>query len=184
MPALRHADDLDEGVLALPGLPLQGRLLLSRRSLPGGYEVDDDRARVDRAAVHDFVCFHAYWALGRAREVQDELIETAARDVGVYRGAEQVGFCRAVADRHTVAYLADVYILPAHRGHGLGRELVAEMVDNWPYGPTKWLLHTADAHELYRSYGFTDPGVRLMERWPAGEGALPQAGDGPGGEAD
>jgi GNAT superfamily N-acetyltransferase len=116
--------------------------------------------------------------------VQDELIETAARVVGVYLGGQQVGFCRAVADRHTVAYLADVYILPEHRGHGLGRELVVEMVDNWPYGATKWLLHTSDAHELYRSYGFTDPGPRLMERWPGGEGALPQAGDGPGGEAE
>jgi hypothetical protein len=34
VPALWHRHDLDEGVVALPGLPLQGRLLLTNRPRP------------------------------------------------------------------------------------------------------------------------------------------------------
>ena len=164
MSPLRASDDLDEGVLALPGLPLQGGLLLSRRELPGGYEVDDDPARIDRAAVHEFLSEHSYWASGRPRDLSDRLIDDAARVVGIYQGATQVGYCRAVSDGHTVAYLADVYILAEHRGRGLGHELVFEMVERSSFAGAKWLLHTADAQALYREFGFGDPGTRLMER--------------------
>ena len=77
---------------------------------------------------------------------------------------EQVGFARAVSDGVAVAYLADVYVLPGHQGHGLGRELVAEMVARGPYAHVRWLLHTRDAHGLYGQFGFGPPGERLMER--------------------
>ena len=78
-----------------------------------------------------------------------------------------MGFCRAVSDDASLAYLADVYVLPEHRGRGLGVELVREMIDNGPYAARRWLLHTRDAHELYRRFGFGPPGERLMERPPA-----------------
>jgi GNAT superfamily N-acetyltransferase len=94
----------------------------------------------------------------------DELIDTAARVVGLYRDEHQVGFARAVSDTHTVSYLADVYVLPEHRGRGLGVELVRFTVDEEPLRSTKWLLHTQDAHGLYRRLGFRGPGERLMER--------------------
>ena len=35
-----------------------------------------------------------------------------------------MGFCRALSDGCAVAYLADVFVLPEHRGHGLGVGLV------------------------------------------------------------
>ena len=38
-----------------------------RRKLPGGFELDDEVARVDRVAVHEYVCNHSYWAPGRSR---------------------------------------------------------------------------------------------------------------------
>ena len=38
------------------------------------------------------------------------------------------------------------------------------MVERGPYADRAWLLHTKDAHELYRKLGFGTPGVRLMER--------------------
>ena len=56
-----------------------------RVELPGGYELDDDRARVDRAAVHAYIGGESYWAKGRSREVMDALIDNAARVVGLYR---------------------------------------------------------------------------------------------------
>ena len=134
-----------------------------RRELPGGYELDDDPARVDRDAVHDFIANHSYWAAGRPRALQDDLIEGSLRVVGLYRDGEQVGFARAAGDSHLV-YLADVYVLPEHRGGGLGVELVHEMIENGPYASSRWILHTADAHKLYEKFGFAPPSDRVMER--------------------
>ena len=137
-----------------------------RRELDGGYELDDDPARIDVDAVHAFLS-GSYWAEGRPRETVERLVREAQRVVGLYHEGRQVGFCRAVSDDASVTYLADVYVLPEHRGRGLGEELVREMVDNGPYAARRWLLHTRDAHELYRRFGFGEPGERLMERPPA-----------------
>ena len=134
-----------------------------KRALAGGYELDDDPRRIDGDAVHDFVSNHSYWAPGRPRDVQEELTRQAIRVVGLYHRGEQVGFARAVGDSHFV-YLADVYVLPEHRGRGLGVELVREMVENGPYARTRWMLHTADAHRLYEKFGFGPPSDRVMER--------------------
>jgi GNAT superfamily N-acetyltransferase len=138
-----------------------------RRALDGGFVVDDERDRVDRAAVHAYLSEEAYWALGRGRAVMDELIETAARVGGLYGpDGRQVGFARAVSDGHTVSYLADVYVLAECRGRGLGLELVRFVVDEGPLRDTKWLLHTRDMHGLYAKLGFEEPGERAMERFP------------------
>jgi len=135
------------------------------RALDGGYELDDDPARVDVDAVHAFLSA-SYWAEGRPREEVERLVREAQRVVCLFHEGRQVGFCRAGSDGASVTYLADVYVLPEHRGRGLGEELVREMVDNGPYAARRWLLHTRDAHELYRRFGFGAPGERLMERPP------------------
>lgn len=136
-----------------------------RRDLGGGYELDDDRVRIDRDAVHRYLSEESYWAKGRARDVQDALIETAARVVGLYHEGRQIGFSRTLSDGHAQSYLADVYVLGEHRGRGLGVELVRFSVDDGPLAATKWFLHTRDAHDLYRKLGFTEPGDRALERW-------------------
>jgi GNAT superfamily N-acetyltransferase len=135
-----------------------------RRQLPGGLELDDDPRRVDVAAVHEFLAKEAYWALGRPRETVERLVREASRVVGVYADGRQVGFARAVTDGVSFVYLADVYVLPELRGRGIGVELVREMVENGPWADRKWLLHTRDAHGLYRRFGFGPPSERLMER--------------------
>jgi GNAT superfamily N-acetyltransferase len=134
-----------------------------RRDLGDGYELDDDPARVDRAAVHAYVT-RSYWAEGRTREVQDALVDGAQRVVGLYHGGRQVGFSRTLSDRHTQSYLADVYVLEEHRGRGLGVELVRFSVDEGPFARTKWFLQTRDAHDLYRKFGFGEPGDRVLDR--------------------
>ena len=134
-----------------------------RRDLGDGYELDDDQGRIDREAVHRYLT-RSYWAEGRARGVQDALIENAARVVGLYHDGRQVGFSRAISDRHVQSYLADVYVLEEHRGRGLGVELVRFSVDEGPLARTKWYLHTRDAHDLYRKFGFEEPDERALER--------------------
>jgi GNAT superfamily N-acetyltransferase len=134
-----------------------------RRQLPDGYELDDDPARVDVDAVHDFLAVHSYWAQGRPRETVERLVREATRVVGVYHAGHQVGFCRAVSDGVAFAYLADVYVLAEHRGRGLGEALVREMVQEAGWS-VRWLLHTGDGHGLYRRFGFGPPSPRVMER--------------------
>ena len=135
-----------------------------RRDLGDGIELDDDPARVDVDAVHDFLSNHAYWAEGRPRETVERTVRQASRVVGLYTDGRQIGFARAFTDGVAVVYLADVYVLPEFRGRGLGVELVREMVERSPWPRTKWLLHTRDAHELYGRFGFGAPSGRVMER--------------------
>jgi ribosomal protein S18 acetylase RimI-like enzyme len=127
-------------------------------------EFDDDPRRIDVAAVHDYLANESYWAKGRPYEVVERLIREAQRVVGVYDGDRQVGFARAFTDGVSLVYLADVYVLPEYRGRGVGAQLVREMVENGPYADVRWILHTRDAHGLYRKVGFGEPSERVMER--------------------
>ena len=135
-----------------------------RRDLGDGIELDDDPDRIDVDAVHDFLSNHAYWSIGRPRETVERTVREASRVVGLYADGRQIGFARAFTDGVAAVYLADVYVLPEHRGRGLGVELVREMVEASPWADRKWLLHTRDAHDLYRRYGFGAPSERVMER--------------------
>jgi GNAT superfamily N-acetyltransferase len=134
-----------------------------RRAVGDGYELDDDPGRIDREAVHAYLS-GSYWAEGRSRDVQDALIDAAARVVGLYKDGALVGFSRTLSDGHVQSYLADVYVLEEHRGLGLGVELVRFSVDEGPLARTKWYLHTRDAHDLYRKFGFVEPSERALER--------------------
>ena len=136
-----------------------------KRELAGGYELDDDAARIDVDAVHDFLST-SYWAEGRPRDVVERHIREAARVVGIYLDGAQVAYARAFSDGVALVYLADVYVLDEHRGRGLGAELVRAMVEYEPLAGVKWLLHTRDAHDLYRRFGFGEPSERVMERRP------------------
>jgi GNAT superfamily N-acetyltransferase len=149
-----------------------------RRSLSAGFELDDDRGRIDVDAVHEFISTQSYWGMGRERRQVVNAIEGSTRVLGLYRQdgsqhGEQVGFARGVSDRTSIAYLADVYVLPAHRGRGLGLELVREMVEG-SFAGVRWMLHTADAQSLYAKLGFVEDQqpYPLMER-PSGRGTAP-----------
>jgi GNAT superfamily N-acetyltransferase len=134
------------------------------RKLGGDLELDDAKERIDRAEVHRFLSEESYWAEGRPRATQDRLIDEASRVVGLYDRDRQIGFCRAFSDGVSLAYLADVYVLGEYRGRGLGEELVREMIEHGPYANVKWILHTTDAHPLYRKFGFEEPNYKVMER--------------------
>jgi GNAT superfamily N-acetyltransferase len=132
----------------------------------GIYELDDDPERVDAGAAADFLTAQAYWARWRSREVIGRQIASAWRVVGAYdQAGAMVGLARAFSDGAS-AYLADVYVLPAHRGAGLGTAIVRLMIDDGPGARQRWMLHTRDAHGLYRRFGFAPPDDRYLERPP------------------
>ena len=134
-----------------------------RRDLGEGYDLDDDVTRIDVDAVHAFLTT-TYWAKGRSLAVVADIVRTSARIVGLYHAGRQVGFARVLSDGHTTCYLADVYVLEPHRGRGRGEALVEMCVDGSELAGLKWLLHTRDAHSLYRRLGFHDPSQRVLER--------------------
>jgi GNAT superfamily N-acetyltransferase len=131
----------------------------------GEYVISTDRARVDVDVVHRFLSEDAYWSPGVSREIVERSIGNSIC-FGMYRGAEQAGFARVVTDKAAIAYLADVFVLPAHRGGGLGKWLIETVLAHPDLqGLRRFFLGTADAHSLYERYGFrpVDPG-RMMER--------------------
>ncbi|WP_193571047.1 GNAT family N-acetyltransferase [Diaminobutyricibacter tongyongensis] len=121
-----------------------------------GYEADDDPARLDLGVIWTFLSTEAYWHRWRTRADVEKQVGNAWRVVGVYEeeSGDQVGFARAISDGVSDAYLADVFVLAAHRGRGLGKLLVSTMIDEGPGRNFRWVLFTADAHGLYRKYGF------------------------------
>ena len=135
-----------------------------RRELVGGYEIDDDRDRIDVDVLFRFLSEEAYWTRGRSRETIERLIRESTRVIGVYRGDEQVGFARVMSDDANMAWLGDVFVLAEHRGRGLGAELVREAVEHPPQRDLTWFLNTRDAHSLYARFGFELPNERTMVR--------------------
>ena len=117
------------------------------------YEITSDVARLDIDSIHAFLA-QSYWSPGIPRRVVDRAISNSLC-FGVFFGNEQVGFARVVTDRATFAYLADVYVLEAHRGKGLARRLMNEVMRHPDLqGLRRILLATRDAHGLYSKYGF------------------------------
>lgn len=132
----------------------------------GAYELDDDAGRVDRDAVWDFLANYAYWGRNRTRDDFEKQFTASWRVVGGYERAtgRQAGFARAISDGVATAYLADVFVVRQARGNGLGKALVSTMIDRGPGKEFRWMLHTADAHGLYRQFGFAPPDERFLER--------------------
>jgi GNAT superfamily N-acetyltransferase len=127
------------------------RLQVSRAD---GYTIDADPGRLDRDAIHAFLV-DAYWSTGLPREVMERSIDGSVC-FGIYApDGSQAGFARVVSDRATFAWVCDVFVLPEHRGRGLGVWLM-EVMSRHPelQGLRRWLLATRDAHELYRKTGY------------------------------
>ena len=123
-------------------------------SASGAYEVSSSIERLDITAIHAYLT-RSYWSPGIPRSVVERAIANSLC-FGVYREGEQVGFARVVTDKATFAYLADVFVLEAHRGKGLAKRMmhvIAEHADL--QGLRRFLLATADAHGLYSQFGFT-----------------------------
>jgi GNAT superfamily N-acetyltransferase len=125
----------------------------------GEFSISTDPARVDVVAVHAFLT-ESYWATGRSIETQRRAVEHSHLVVGAYDAdGAQVGFGRMVTDLATYGWLADVYVLEGARGSGLGAAMVQTIVEHPDVVDVKWqFLATADAHDLYRKFGYTDLG--------------------------
>jgi GNAT superfamily N-acetyltransferase len=73
-----------------------------------------------------------------------------------------------VTDGALFAYLRDVFVLPPHRGQGLGRALGAAAIAHPDLGTVRnWMLATRDAHGVYAPLGFrpvSEPAMYMQMR--------------------
>jgi len=128
------------------------------------YEISTDPARLDVDAIHAFLT-HSYWSPGIPRATVARAIANSLC-FGVFWQGQQVGFARMVTDKTTFAYLCDVYVLEAHRGHGVSKQLMEHVMQHPDLqGLRRMMLATRDAHGLYTQFGFTPLSApdRIME---------------------
>jgi GNAT superfamily N-acetyltransferase len=135
----------------------------------GSYTISDDSNRLDLRAIHAYLS-RSYWSEG----IPFETVRRAVRSslcIGAYDAAgAQVGLVRVISDYATFCYVCDVYVLEDHRGRELSKAMLAMVTDHPKLqGLRRWSLVTADAHGLYRQFGFSPVAQpeRHMERLEA-----------------
>jgi len=116
--------------------------------------ISSDPALIDVDAVHRMLQ-GSYWAEARSK---DTVRQSIANSIcfGVYLAADrsQIGFARVVTDKATFSWICDVIVDENHRGAGIGKALMAVVMEDPYVQSTVNLLGTRDAHALYERFGF------------------------------
>jgi GNAT superfamily N-acetyltransferase len=135
------------------------------------YQISDDVAEIDFATVHGWLT-SSYWAQGISLEKVQQAARYSALVVSARHRSSistaQVGYCRVVSDRTRFAWLADVFVDPAHRNRGLARAIVRFALEHPNLADVpNWILGTKDAHGVYAPLGFAAPKhpERIMQFW-------------------
>lgn len=129
-----------------------------------GYTISDDPARFDLSRAHGWVSEKSYWG----KQIPYVVFATAVRNSLTFAAYAPDGqmdaMARVVTDRATFGWLCDVFVDEAHRGRGLGKALMGYFKAHPDLrGFRRMHLATADAHDLYRQFGFTD--LTGADRW-------------------
>jgi GNAT superfamily N-acetyltransferase len=133
----------------------------------GDFELSTDRNRMDLAVIHDFLAHQSYWAKNISIEIVQKSIENSL-NFGLFQGEKQIGYARVITDYATIAYLGDVFVLPFYRGQGLSKWLMETIMNHADLqGLRRWILLTADAHDLYQQFGWKpiEKPERYMDKW-------------------
>ena len=127
------------------------------------FEISTDPGKLDIELIHRYLSEEAYWCKGISKEVVMESIRNSL-NFGLYDNGQQIGYARVISDYATIAYLGDVFILPAYRGKGLSKKLMAEvMIHPRLQGLRRWILLTSDAHGLYKQFGWRP--IESPDKW-------------------
>ena len=126
--------------------------------------VSSEKSRINMSMVVNFLS-QTYWAKDLQREQIEKSINNSSC-FGLYQDEVQIGFARVITDYVTLAWLADVFILPDHQKKGYGQFLInAILNDPLLKDVRKWRLASRDAQEFYNKFGFVKAHYtgRLME---------------------
>jgi GNAT superfamily N-acetyltransferase len=124
-----------------------------------------DKTKLQLNVIHDYLSKESYWAQNMPLDIIKKSIEGSIC-FGVYLKEKQIGYARVVTDNATFGYLADVFILEAHRGKGLSKQLMQFIMAHPDLqGLRRMMLATKDAQGLYKQFGFTALAMpeRIME---------------------
>jgi GNAT superfamily N-acetyltransferase len=128
-----------------------------------GFYISNDVALLNVDMIYHYLDTQSYWAKEIPRERLERAIDNSLC-FGVYIDKKQVGFARVTTDKATFAYIGDVFILEAYRGQGLSKWLMQTILEHPDLqGLRRWSLATADAHGLYKQFGFSP--ITKPERW-------------------
>ncbi|MCO5947542.1 GNAT family N-acetyltransferase [Mucilaginibacter flavidus] len=124
--------------------------------LKKNYKISTDKGLLDFELIYNYLDQESYWAQGIPAETLKKAIK-GSLCFGVYHEGKQAGFARVVTDNATFAYICDVFILSGYRRIGLSKWLVQTIVKHpGLQGLRRWSLATADAHGLYKQFGFSE----------------------------
>jgi GNAT superfamily N-acetyltransferase len=113
-----------------------------------------DLAEFDFPLVQSWLA-STYWSPEIPLERVKRGFEASTLCVGAFLGTQQVGCARCLSDTTRFSYLADVFVDPAHRGQGIARSMVQQLLAHPLVSDTDMnLLLTRDAHDVYRPLGF------------------------------
>ena len=120
------------------------------------YCISTNREKLDVNAIHNFLSTQSYWCQNIPVETVIKSIDNSL-NFGLYYEDQQIGFARIISDFSTMAYLADVYVLHEHRGKVLSKWMM-QVIMSHPelQGLRRWMLLTADAHGLYKQFGWKE----------------------------
>ncbi len=132
------------------------------------YRLSTDRRLLDLDRITAFITAESYWGKGLDTRLVERAI-AGSLAIGAYDAdGALVGFARVVTDGAVFAYLRDVFVLPAHRGRGLGRALSAAALEHPDLLTIRnWMLATRDAHGVYTALGFgpvAEPSMYMQKR--------------------
>lgn len=135
------------------------------------FYVSSDKKLLDHTWVTNSI-LGAYWGGWRTHEIIAESLRNSIC-FGVYKRAtqtfthdRQVGFGRIVTDGATFSWVADILIDPNYQKRGLGKMLMAAIVEHPSVARTVSLLRTRDAAGLYQQFGYepTDAMRRIPKK--------------------
>lgn len=137
-------------------------------------EISTDPSRLDVAMIHRYLSSSSYWAQGRSRAIVERSI-AGSLCFGAYIDGRQVGFARVATDRAVFAYIMDVFVLPGHRGAGIGTNLMEAVLAHPDLQGLRLIaLRTKDAHAVYARFGFrapVDPEAFMVIQAPSATGS-------------
>jgi GNAT superfamily N-acetyltransferase len=129
----------------------------------GAYSITTDRAKMDVSFIYHFLSTEAYWSKNIPMDTVQRAIDHSL-NFGLFHLDQQVGYARIISDLATIAYLGDVFIAPDHRGRGLSKWMMEQIMAHPDLqGLRRWILLTMDAHDLYRQFGWQS--IAQPDRW-------------------
>ena len=119
------------------------------------YTITTEKSRLDIDLIHRYLSVDSYWAKNIPRSIVADSIEHSLC-FAAFAGNEFAGFARLVTDYATFGYVADVFVLPEHRGRGVAKLIMKAMCEHPAVQRLRrWHLVTRDAGALYEKFGFT-----------------------------